>query len=194
MAITLEIWEDSGPVLSSHGTTRQAVNNVGWKDSSLDETYGYYDYPLVRPQSPITETLSYHKYNYLKISGTYPKATRVRLQLIGDVAGAGVPTYTSTDKVKLYYKLTNTYSLPTNALLSSTTLHLGTTVILQPNLSLTGPEAASSRIFLLNTNTTYYTNYLVTQLWVDPGLWDEYGNIGAFSLRFLLDEYESTDV
>ena len=53
MAITLDIYEDSGVATGSPavGTLRQSVGNVGWKDSILDETTTFVDFPIQRPDA-----------------------------------------------------------------------------------------------------------------------------------------------
>lgn len=208
MAITLDIWEDSGAVVDGHGTTRVSVNNIGWKASTFPESVFYELYPLYRPQEDQGELhyTSYHKYNYLKISGTYPNATRVRARFEGLVNGTPggdpqipppgqeeeeewTPTYWGADKLRVYYRTTNIYAEPTRDLLSGTYLVPGDLIWF--NLSTVGPELATSPVILLNTDTTYWTNYLVTQLYVEPGSWLDYGNIGMLQLSFRLDEYET---
>lgn len=200
MAMTVEIWEDSGVVGSPPApVVRQEVNNVGWKWSMLDETYPYADYPLQRPDPPLSE---YHtsgcKYNYGKIQGTYVAATRVRIHLDGNVIGAPPLGYDGTTKVRLYYRLTNVYNHPASFdehdLISGTYIVPGQSVTLAPFLSTTDPRNATSFVNQLAANTTYYTNYIITQLYVEEGAWNEYGNIGEFFIRITVDEYETTDI
>ena len=87
MVMTLEAWEDSGAETSGHGTVRAEVENVGHKNSGLDETYYFGNYPIVRP-SPGSDNetdgvgKSFHKYTYFKFTGTYPAAAQVRVKLI----------------------------------------------------------------------------------------------------------------
>ena len=114
MTITAQLYQDSGAISSGHGTTRISVINVGWKNSALDETNSFVFYPIVRPTS-VPFTYSYTSYNYLKISGTYPNGSRPRIRISGSVTGAAPAGYIGTDKCKLYYKLTNTYAVPSNA-------------------------------------------------------------------------------
>lgn len=191
MTITVEIYEDTGAVTSSHGTLRQSVSNIGWKNNANDETNSYVFYPLQRPTSGVTR--SYKKYNYMKISGTFPRGSRPRIEVSGSTVGAPPVGYQATDGNKLYYKLTNTYAVPDNAADGTLTEYLNTTVTLYPNVSTTGPEAATTTSQYLTGSTTYYTEYLVTQLHVEPGLDTEYGNIGELAIKVFIDEYESTD-
>lgn len=191
MSLLIQIFEDHGA-----GPTAAEVNNVGWKSSIADETYLYADYPIARPDGINTlYTTSAVKYNYAKISGTYANATRVRFKLTGDVSGAAPAGYDGTNKVRLYYKLTNTYSnaaYDDQFLLSGSYIIPGQTLILAPFLSTTGPDAATDFVNLLSANTTYYTNYLATQLYVEQGAWNEFGNIGEFTIQFMVDEMDGS--
>ena len=76
MAITMTIFEDSGPLLAGKGTNHTAVTNIGWKSNGLDETDPYIYGPLIRPEGDTPFTYSFKKYNFLKIEGTYPFASR----------------------------------------------------------------------------------------------------------------------
>jgi hypothetical protein len=197
MAITLETWEDTGAATGSppRGTTRQSVDGLSWKDSPLDETVPYADYPVRRPEiggSPAYYT-SYSKYYYLKISGTYPLATRLTARFDGNVNGTR-SGYKVTNGLRIYYKWTSTYAAPSTTLISSDYIDTATDLIWYPKFSTVGPQAATTRLNTLTGNTTYYTEYLVTQLYVAPGEWTDYGNIGDVKLKFVLHEYESTDI
>ena len=197
MAITLELYEDTGPLLAGRGTTTTLADSIGWKDDGSDETNAYVFYPLKRPISPVTETYSYTKYNFIKVSGTYPRATRLRFTLGGNYTGAAPSGYVDcSGKVKIYYKITNVYNPPANTAPSGMVyLPPGVIVDIIPYISLIGPNDATSLLPLdLLTNTNYWTGYLVTQLVVEPGAWDEYGNIGVCNFTCYLDEYESTDL
>jgi len=193
MTITVDLYQDSGAVSSGHGTTRISVNNVGWKNSGLDETNSFVYYPLIRPEvTPFG--YSFTMYNYLKISGTYPKGSRMRLRVSGAVDGAPPSGYVGTDKVRLFYKLTNTYTTPSNAFDGSLIyLPPGVAQTLYPRISTVGPEAATSYTQYMSANTTYYTEYLVTQLFVEAGSVAEFGNIGQLNIKVFMDEYEDTD-
>lgn len=194
MTITVQLYQDSGAVVSSHGTTRISVTNVGWKNSGTDETNSFVFYPIQRPTA-VPFAYSYMSYNYLKISGTYPQGSRLRMQISGSVTGSPPVGYQGTTKSKLYYKLTNTYAVPSNAFDGSMIyLPEGVTQELYPRVSTTGPEAATGYLKYLATDTTYYSEYLVTQLFVEQGLDTEYGNIGQLKIKLFLDEYETTDV
>lgn len=196
MAITMEIFEDSGETGSPvQPALSQSINNVGWKDSALDETYVFVDYPIARPIPPASYSLSYWKYNYVKISGTYPAATRLQLKLSGDPEGAAHDALVDCNGgVRIYYKFSNTYSGNQNGLLSGTLYTPGSDPWFPLfTSSVNGPQDATTRINSMATDTTYYSNYFITQLYVEEGDWIDYGNIGAIQMRFTLHEYESTD-
>ena len=71
--------------------------------------------------------------------------------------------------------------------------------MLYPRVSTTDPSAATTYQQYLAANTTYYTEYLVTQLVVEQ--WDPsnpqglygYGNIGQLKVKFECDEYDGTN-
>ena len=194
MTIEVEVFEDSGALLSGHGTTRQSVTNVGWKSSSLDETNHYVYYPVYR--SKTDWGFSYPKYNYIKISGTYAAGARPRMTISGSVIGAPPSGYTGTHKVRLYYKLTNTYGSQSDAM-DGTLIYLppGVTQTVYPRMSTTGPEVATAYTKHLTGSTTYFSEYLVTQLYVEPDATRfRYGNIGEIVIKFHMDEYETADL
>lgn len=191
MAITIELWEDTGAVTGGHGTTRQAVTSIGYKDSNLDETFAWVYYPIQRPASGYN--YSYTKYNYLKISGTYPGANRFRMTLYGNVEGSSQPHQNTTNEVSLQYQMTNTYALPVAGDMAGTVWDFGNPIEIYPKLSTVGPEAATSVPQYMTQNTTYYTEYFKTQLRVHPDDWNKYGNIGVFGFKFWFHEFENTD-
>lgn len=197
MAISLEVWEDSGPLITGHGTTRHIVSNVGHKASGLDENTLFADYPITRPSpgsgnESDNAAFSYHKYTYFKIQGTYPAAAQIRVELDGDLSGVGGATGIAS-KVRLLYKWTNIYQEPSDIILSGSTAFHGNSIHI-PMLSTVGPEDASGLVNQLATNTTYYTNYLVTQLMIDPSDLEDWGNIDLLTFKLTLHEYETTDI
>lgn len=194
MTIEVEVYEDSGALTSGHGTTRLSVTNIGWKSSSLDETNSFVYYPIYRDK--VNWGFSYQKYNYMKVSGTYAAGGRPRIEISGSVIGAPPSGYTGTNKVRLYYKLTNIYSTQSDALDGSLIyLPPGVTHTIYPRMSSTGPEAATSYLKHLTGNTTYFSEYLVTQVFVEPDATGiKYGNIGEITVKFYMDEYETADL
>lgn len=183
MTIAIDLYEDSGAVLSAHGTTRIAVDNIGWKSSGLDETNSFAYYPLRRP-TDVPFTYSFKKYNYFRISGTHAAATRpVIIIQGGSMAG----------DFRLYYKLSNTYQVPTNAFEGDLIYVNSNTLMLYPKLSTVGPEhTGAAHVQYLTSGTTYYTQYLVTQLFV--GASGSYQNLPDLKIGLYLQEFENTDV
>lgn len=180
--INIELYNVYG---SPGSPTLEVMDSNFWKNISADEaTYPYYMYPLRRPYAP-NATLyddmyvcSYLRYTRGVISGTYTKAKRARWTISG---AAGLNT-------KLYYKMTSTYANPNNLLMSGTLINSSAT--LWPMLSTVSPEYADSIIMNLTPNTTYYTNYLITQLYVRAGTETEVGNIPEINIQLLVDDYE----
>lgn len=67
---------------------------------------------------------------------------------------------------------------------------INSSATLWPMLSTVSPEYADSIIMNLTPNTTYYTNYLITQLYVRAGTETEVGNIPEINIQLLVDDYE----
>lgn len=194
MTLNVEFYQDTGPKVSNHGTTRVSVNNIGWKSNGLDETNSYVFYPINRSDTGDTHWC-YTQYTYVKISGTYPAASRPKFYISGAIDGAAPDGHVGTNKVRLFYKLTNEYNPPSGNIDGSLIyLPPGVTQVLYPMMSDVGPEMATSYIQHCSGNTTYYTQYLVTQLLVEPGTKFDYGNVGELHVKFTIDEYESADI
>lgn len=190
MSITVELFEATGPL-----KTIEEADQMNWKAiSAIDSVYPYWQFPIKRPYENADElyNVSYVKYIYGKISGTYSKAKRVRWQLT-DIPQLGT---------KLYYKMTNSYVNP-NQLLMGTGTYINSPVILFPCLSSVSADNASSYLMNLTPNTTYYTNYLVTQLYVPRGVWTNVGNTTqlvrseenpdgepSMKIKLIVDDYE----
>ena len=186
MAITISVWEDSGALIGGHGTVRNEVDNIGYKASSLDETFTFADYPIRRPIGDEMFTVSYTKYYYFKLQGTYSELRSVAVQFEGQVDwNFGSP---NDRNARIVTKWTNTYAPPSTDLLTGVTYEPEHPAIWVPKLSSVGPEAATGYIDPV-ANTTYYTQYLVTQLYLDVGSDTDYGNLGnALKLKFILNE------
>jgi len=191
MALTIELWEDSGAATGSpqRGTTIQEVDNLGWKDSSLDETYPFADYPIGRPYGSTLYSTSYKKYYFYKIYGTYTETDPPTIKFDGTPIGDGSPIGEAENLV-MTYKWSNVYETPNKTLLSGIIYDPTIPPIWTPLLSITGPNASDfTEVTSLVNDTTYYTPYLVTQLIIYPSTEDDYGNLHAsFSLQFDLNE------
>lgn len=199
MAMICEMYQDTGPVVAGHGTTRISVDNIGWKSSGLDETHSFVYYPIRRP-TVSGYTYSFTQYNYVKISGTYAAGRAPRFVIQGNITGPD-----AVNRIKLYYKLTSVYAEPSNIQESGMTEAVfipyadgvqikNIQLVLPARLSTSGPESANSYVHPLVQDTTYYTEYLVTQLQVDtPSAYYQYGNLGDLRINFHVDEYETGD-
>lgn len=205
MTITVELYQDTGPVSSGRGTTRTLVSAVTWRSDSSDASTSFIYAPLIRPfvaGSPVFN-YSYTQYHFFKISGTYSGATFPKILLTGSLSFTPPDNLPGTKKgVRVYGKLTNTYAIPTNTFDGSLSLisaqdTLGTSLggytylPIYPQLSTTGPEGSASFVKKLTANTTYYTPYLQTQFYTEAGGSSDYGNIGDLEVAMYLEEYLS---
>lgn len=179
MACTIQIYEDSGAVLSGKGTTRELVTNCNWKATASMTPYNYYLFPLRRPVNPEIEYESYTKYLFFKVSGTYTTLKNFKIHL------SAVPGLAS----KLYYKMGSVYQAPSNVY-DPGLMYLDSAKTLFPNLSTVGPEGAVSRPLKMENNTTFYTGYLVTQLRVHQSDYFNVGNTNPVEIKLTFDEFE----
>lgn len=186
MALTLSVWEDSGALIGGHGTIRNEVDNLGYKASSLDETFTFADYPIRRPINDELFTVSYTKYYYFKFQGTYSNVDSIAVHFEGQVDWySGSP---NDRNIRIITKWTNVYTPPSTDLLTGVTYEPEKPALWLPKISTVGPEAATSYIDPV-ANTTYYTQYLVTQLYVDRGGFYDYGNLDTgLKLKLTLGE------
>lgn len=183
MAIIIDQYQDSGPLLSGRGTTTTLINNVGWMNSGAAEGLTYADYPLIRPTiEPFTRSFTY--YTFFKLSGTYVKGSRVRVKI------AGLPS-----DIRIYNRLTDTYITPSSDhggdldyLVLIPTVN---SVTLYPRLSTVGPNTGLSYPQYLSANTTYYTEYIKTQVYVEAGA--SYASVQNL-FKCYVDEYEEDDL
>jgi hypothetical protein len=172
MAITIELFETTGATGSPIPLV-QTVSNIGWKNSILDETYPYVDYPISRGNN------SFWKYNFFKISGTYAATPNTMLvQFLNEYNGGGAGT-DEADNVDLYYKWTNSYATPDTSDLSAaggTLLARTGSPLLHPQwtgaslqLSTTGPDGTFSTVTTLqHSNNTCCKYYILYEVLGDP--------------------------
>lgn len=187
MAINLSVWEDSGPVSAGHGTIRQEVDNLGFKESGLDESFLFPDNPIGRPLGSEVFTTSFKKYYYFKFDGTYTNIQNIAVKLDGDPAGSGSGSGEAS-KVRIIYKWTNVYQEPDSDLLDGISYDPSSTPIWRPMVSTVGPEAAITHVDTFTPNQTYYTAYLQVQLYVDKSDNLDYGNLSPIKLQFIINE------
>ena len=151
MPINIEIYERTGP---SGSPTDTLVTNMNWKSQSLpDNLYKYYYYPVRLPMDGDMMTCSATKFIYAKISGTYAGAKRVRWRIS---APDGLDSGS-----RLNVGLRSTYTTPTPSYQGDLSPYQSGVVV--PKLSTTGPASSPALLNTLTANTTYYTEFLVTQ-------------------------------
>lgn len=190
MSANIDLYEDTGPVLSGRGTTVTLLDSWDLKKSA-DPTVVYYPTnagvgaPLIRPVAQAgAQVLSYKKYLSFKIDGTYKRLKNIRIQLS---ATAG-----NTNKAQLFYKLTSTYAEPDDAFDGSMLLWSPETDIINPTLfpmlSTTSPQTATSRATSYGPNQTLYTQFLVVQMRVGSDC--IIGNTPEFNLKLEAYDYD----
>lgn len=182
MTITLQVFEETGAVLSGRGTTLTEITNFNWKRSG-DVTHAYYFYPLRRPYVPSHQTLSYKKYIFFKLSGTYTNLKNIELNV-------SIKSAAQAENTRLYYKWTHIYTEPDNSYDGSMIYMDGDALHSYPLLSSSGPNYATTRAKCYGPNTTLYTQYLVTQMRVNKSDWDDIGNTAQLTFSLTAHEFE----
>lgn len=202
MSLNIQVFEEYGPVVNGRGSVVEAAN-FNWKSTS-DINGEYYFYPLRRPILDRDQTLSYKRYFFFKISGTYTFLKDVKLKVeIGEARQASGTTkdgeYAKSDQEmrnQWFYKFTNTYEEPDNLYDGKMIYaynHIDSKQYLldwMPNLSTVSPLEATSRPIVLTGNNYYYTQYLVTQMRVMEAEWDNVGNTDEYKFTLSLKEFE----
>lgn len=186
MAITVELYE-------RYNGVDTLATNIGWKSVTGSESVYWADYPVLRPVSTSANAYGYSftRYHYLKFSGTYVMASRPRVVI---TAGSAAPSgYTGTTNARVYALPTNTYSTPTTSpITTSYFVTTGSSVSVPLNTSTVGPTSATTHPQFLTADTTYYTQFICTQLWLPKGD-TGHGNIFDLTIKFIVDDYESND-
>lgn len=190
MAILIDLYERTGPA----GLPIDEVSfNNNWKsEDRQDSLYKYYYYPIKRPEGDVWVNHSVPRFMFGKISGTFSEIKRVRWKIEGLGLNSGL---------RLYLKRTHTYIEPTNTFDGSLVYGNTDPLYIFPNLSTVGPTSATTRIESLTANTTYYTDFVMSQLWVDDTnvLLDgstevsgtnAVGNTTPITFQLICDEYE----
>ena len=143
MAATTTWYEQNGTATGSpaHGT-ESTVTNCDWKSADSATT--------TRAAAPVAAgENSYHKYNYVKFTGTF-----------NEISNAG----TLGTGISLKGKISSTYATPSKSALDSSTDITSTTAIssgMSVDLSTTGPNGTSHAS---SQTTTCYTQYIITQV------------------------------
>lgn len=181
MAIKIEIFERTG---SASSPTDELVTNMNWKSQSVNDSINKYYYFPVRLPDGTLANYSVPKYLYAKISGTYTGAKRVRWRLVGN------PDPNRDKGNRVMWNTADAYATP-QPIISGGLMTLSNTAdtIIIPKLSTSGPDGAPALTPNLAANTTYYTNFLVTQFMVDNSS-ASVGNSEEIGVYLILDEYE----
>ena len=177
MALTIEIYERTGPAGSP---VDQLVTNMNWKSQSLpDSLYKYYYYPIRLVEGNGMINCSVPKYLYAKISGTYAGARRLRWQIKG----------VTDEGTHILASMATSYATPQPQIQGGlTSIQDGAYYF--PRLTAGAAPGASPAITpLLAANTTYCTEFLVTQFIVDSSMFSV-GNSNEILVSLTLDEYE----
>lgn len=149
MAATTTWYEENGSATGSpaHGTPT-VVTTCDWK--SVDSA------TTTRAAAPVAAgSNSYHKYNYVKFSGTFNEISDAKFAHTAGTLGTGI---------SLKGKITSSYATPATSALSGSTDITGTTPIasgMEVLLSTVGPQGAGAAASI---NAEGYTQYIVTQV------------------------------
>lgn len=149
MAATTTWYEQNGTASGSPaGGTPSMVTTCDWK--SVDNA------TTARAAAPVAAgENSYHKYNYVKFSGTFNEISDVLFAHTAGTLGAGI---------SLKGKVSSTYATPATTALASATDITATSVItdgMAVELSTTGPNGTSHAA---SQTSECYTQYLITQV------------------------------
>lgn len=148
MAATTTWYEQNGTASGSPASgTESTISSCDWK--SVDDS------TTSRASAPVLAgSNSYHKYIYLKFTGTFNQISAVKFAHTAGTLGTGI---------SLKSKVTSNYATPSTTALASSTDITSTTAIgsgASVLLSTTGPNGSTSA----SQTTTCYTQYIVTQV------------------------------
>lgn len=150
MAATTTFYEDNGTATGTppKGATSTAISSIEYK--SVDNT------TTPRASAPITAgNNSFHKYNYLKFTGTFNQIYDVKFAHTSGTLGSGLT---------LHGKVTSTYATPATSTLSGTSDITAPSLItsgMAMLLSTVGPQGSSPTSAI---SATGYTQYFASQL------------------------------
>lgn len=197
MSIDIQCFEEYGAPTSGRGTsidlgditTNPELGNFNLK-LSPNPLLPYYPtqdstgYALVRPANAGDLVLSYKKYLYFKVSGSYAaKLKDVRIEILQD-------SPTQAQKSLLFYKQTSVYTQPNTDFDGKMiyTANANPSLMIHPYLG-TSPIAAMTRGIVYGPNETFYTNYIVLQMAAQQSTWNDVGNTAEFQLRLSFKEF-----
>lgn len=178
MAITIEIYERTGPAGSP---TDELVTNMNWKSQSVNDSLNKYFYFPIKLPNGTMANYSVPKYLFAKISGTFAGAKRVRWKITNPTHDQGA---------RVMWNTADVYATPQPSIKGDlTAIANASEVLIVPKLSTSGPTSGLALTPSLAANTTYYTNFLVTQFMVDS-MSASVGNSEETGVLLILDEYE----
>lgn len=189
----IEIYEITGNLPG----TATKVNNINFKNSSAVASK-YWQYPLRRMETnrKLDEHLirySYNKYVFFKVSSTGKmKNFKMNVSIDSDddwPFGVQENQGNLATKSELYYKMTNTYQIPTSELDGSLTWVKDREIELYPMFSTTGYANATSHIITLEANTVYYSNLFVFQTAVYHSSVSDVGNGPSCKFELSFDNW-----
>lgn len=148
MAATTTWYEQNGTASGSPASgTESTISSCDWK--SVDDS------TTSRASAPVLAgSNSYHKYIYLKFTGTFNQISAVKFAHTDGTLGTGI---------SLKSKVTSTYATPATTALASATDITNPTAIgsgASVLLSTTGPNGSTSA----SQTSACYTQYIVTQV------------------------------
>lgn len=205
MSVSVQLYQERGPLTSGRGTTHDLVQNIGWANDSGPEATLYDLNPIRRPDAGIPFAYSYKIFSYFKVIGTHTGLIRPRLT-ISDVADStNLSAFVFTSQFQMFYRLTDSYSTPSSTFDGTLTKFIGPTEVIIPKLSYTSPVAGLEYRTVVPANSTVYTMLLETQLFVAnnnfadstaannftlPSALFAYGNVGPYSFKFEIEEFD----
>lgn len=200
--INIELWEEWGAPNLGRGTSSSQVTNFNWKNTGNGDT-PFHLSVLRRPTDPGDVKLSYKKYNYFKITGTYSRLVRPKLIFTPGRNGAPEDAHLASQiatNTALYYKLSWSYAQPDNNF-DGEMKHVMTDgnrsyEVLLP-LSTSPIQYEPYKEEFLTPNVTLYTPYIVTQLMVKPTektdpkeIMNDVGNSYGTKIEFSVVEHQ----
>jgi len=198
--IDVQVYRDEGPVTGGRGTPL-LVDNFNMKKSASYTTYYYptketSGAPMVRPLQLGEQDISFPVYTFFRLMGGGEQVKNLRMNFSITPPKPPDPEDPNivqmSDKMQLFYKLTNVYAEPAAAYDGSMILLSMDNGLQQvqfyPFLSPVGPHQATTRQTAYTLTTPMFTNYFVTQVRVPKGCL--VGNSAEFTLQCTVDEYE----
>jgi len=175
MAIIKELFERTSTA------THTLISQINFKSTGV-AVDAYYLNTVNRPDNDgaVQFQASYTKVIYAKVSGTYNRIERPRWRI-------EAPDLIGNDKVHLFVGMRDSYTQPVGTPdYTLTNLNEGKDFF--PNTGVALSPTTYTKQWL--NDTTFYTNYLVLQVYVQKGTDTEFLNSEQFEVKFEYDTYE----